>query len=143
MMLESFSLLADMDPLERAAIAERLEWIRLDPGLALFREGDPADGLWLILEGQVALSSSRHGAAGTCSGGTSLGTLSLVTGGKRELSAETVSSCQLLRLSRDSFRNLRESAPLAACRLLEQVVREAAASSRAALSELVERNREG
>ncbi len=134
--LEKFALLAELDPAERQAVAERLEWIRLEPGLAVFREGDEADALWLVLEGEVRLSSRKHGAEGLCASGTSLGTLSLVTGGLRELSAETNSDCQLLRLSRDSFRNLRETAPLAACRLLEQIVREAAASSRAALSAL-------
>ena len=134
--LEKFALLAELDPAERQAVAERLEWIRLEPGLAVFREGDEADALWLVLEGEVRLSSRKHGAEGLCASGTSLGTLSLVTGGLRELSAETHSDCQLLRLSRDSFRNLRETAPLAACRLLEQIVREAAASSRAALSAL-------
>jgi CRP-like cAMP-binding protein len=137
--LEKFALLAELDPVERQAVAERLEWIRLEPGLALFREGDEADALWLVLEGEVELTSAKHGAAGVCAAGASLGTLSLVTGGLREVTAETHTDCQLLRLSREAFRNLRETAPLAACRLLEQVVREAAASSRAALSALEER----
>lgn len=134
--LEKFSLLAELDPGEREAVAERLEWIRLEPGLAVFHEGDDADALWLVLEGEVRLSNRKHGAEGMCAAGASLGTLSLVTGGVREVSAETQSDCQLLRLSRESFRNLRETAPQAACRLLEQIVREAAAASRAALSAL-------
>ena len=41
--LENFSLLAELEPAARQAVAERLDWIRLEPGLALFHEGDEAD----------------------------------------------------------------------------------------------------
>lgn len=141
--LEKFPLLSALTESEREAVTERLEWIQLEPGLALFREGDPADALWLLLEGEIELSATRYGAQGHVYPGATFGTLSLVTGGAREVSAQTCSQCTLLRLSRASFRNLRESAPASACRLLEEIVREAAAASRAALSELEDPERPG
>lgn len=137
--LERFPLLAGLAERDRRVLSERLEWLDVEPGVTLFHEGDPADALLLVLDGVIRLWSDRRETDGEVGPGTALGPLSLVVEGPREATAQTRSRCRLLRLSREDFRGLRSTAPEAACKLLEGVVRESALFARDALAHLVDR----
>jgi CRP/FNR family cyclic AMP-dependent transcriptional regulator len=136
--LAGFPLLADLGPDERRAVAQELEWLSFEQGVALFREGEPADGLVLLIEGRVRLVSRRTGCVGECGAGACLGALSLVAEGAREATGETLSRCRMLRLSREAYGRLVAGAPRAACQLLEAVLRDSAAVVREALAAVVE-----
>ena len=136
--LHRFPLLAGLSERELRTLSERLEWLRVEPGTELFREGDPADGLLLVLEGRVQLWSERRKTSGEIGAGGAIGALSIVVEGAREATAETRSRCTLLRLSRESFRGLRAAAPDACCTLLEGLVRESAVFARDALAHLAD-----
>jgi len=62
--LERFPLLATLGVAEREALARVLESLELEAGACLFDAGDPADGLLLVADGRVALSSAPHAARG-------------------------------------------------------------------------------
>jgi len=117
--LERLALLRELAADEREAVSKELEAAALSAGEVLYHEGDEADGLVLLLEGQLRISSLRSGTAGIVGPGTALGALSLVALGAREASAVAESRCRLLWLRRPAFRRLVEDAPRAACRLLE------------------------
>ncbi|MDH3519718.1 MAG: cyclic nucleotide-binding domain-containing protein [Myxococcales bacterium] len=124
--LARFALLAALGEEEQRDLAQELEWLSFEAGASIFREGDVADGLLLLLEGQVLLRSSRAPGVGVCEPGASFGALSLVLDGVRRASLQASTPCRLLRLRPEGFRRLLEMAPRAACRLLEGVVRESA-----------------
>jgi CRP-like cAMP-binding protein len=136
--LEGFAVLASLGPEERRDVAEQLEWLSFEEGVAIFREGERSDGMLLLLEGQVRLISRRAGCVGECGAGSSFGALSLVEDGPREATGETLSHCRVLRLRREAYRRLVESAPRAACQLLEALLRDSAAVVRDALGAVTE-----
>jgi len=131
--LKRFTLLADLEPAEREAVAEVLEELWLDPGTLLFEEGEQAEGLLFVAEGAVRVDSSRGAVPAELEPGASLGAFSLVASGPREARAETTSPSRILVLRRSTFRRFRETDPRAACRLLEAILRETARLSRDAL----------
>jgi CRP-like cAMP-binding protein len=131
--LERFPLLAGLGEVDRRILSERLEWLDVEVGAHLFREGDPADALLLLLDGRLRLWSDGRDADGEVGPGSSIGALSLVVEGPREASAVARSRCRVLRLTRESFAGLRDAAPEVACKLLEGVVRENAVFARDAL----------
>lgn len=134
--LERFPLLAGLGEDERRDLAQELEWLSYEAGARIFREGDTADGLFLLLEGRVRLSSAGVEEGGECGPGTSFGSLSLVLGARRRASLEARTPCRILRLSRESFERLAGSSPGAARHLLEGVVRESADLVERVLEEL-------
>ncbi len=138
--LDRFPLLAGLSERELRILSERLEWLRVESGTELFREGDPADGLLLVLEGRVQLWSEQRETSGEIGAGGAIGALSIVVEGAREATAETRSRCTLLRLRREDFRGLRAVAPDACCTLLEGLVSESAVFARDTLKRLVDRS---
>lgn len=79
---------------------EHLE-ITLDPGHEVFREGAPADALYIVQEGEVELLAA--GAAeplrlALLGPGDFFGEGSLLEGRTREATARTVTACRLLRI---------------------------------------------
>lgn len=136
--LARFELLAGLGAEERRAVAEELEWLCFDADTVIFREGEPADGLLLLFEGEVRLTSSGADGEGTCGPGAAFGAISLVLAGERRACVEARTACRVLRLRRDCFQRLVRTAPRAACQLLEGIVRESADLVRGALDELGE-----
>jgi CRP-like cAMP-binding protein len=122
--LERFPLLAELAEDERRDLAQELDWLCFEAGASIFLEGDAADGLLLLLEGRVRLTSSRAEGEGECGPGASFGSLSLVLDAGRRASVEACTPCRILRLRREGFQRLATGSPRAACRLLEAVVRE-------------------
>lgn len=131
--LKAFTLLAELAPEEREAVAEVLEELQLDSGSVLFEEGEQGEGLLFVADGGVRVASSRDEQAVELGPGASLGAFSLVASGPREARAETTSRSRILVLRRSSFRRFSDAEPRAACRLLEAILRETARLSRAAL----------
>jgi CRP-like cAMP-binding protein len=124
--LERFPLLASLSEDERRDLAQELEWLSFEAGASIFIEGDAADGLLLLLDGRVRLTSSRAEGAGECGPGASFGSLSLVLDAGRRASVEARTPCRVLRLRREGFQRLAKSSPHVVCRILEGVVRESA-----------------
>jgi len=120
--LKQFALLAEFGEEDREALGELLEEQILAAGRRIFSEGNEADGLVLIVEGSARLESRRTGDSEVIGAGNTLGSLSLVALGPREITAKATTACTLLRLSRESFRRLVEDHPRTACHLLEAVV---------------------
>ncbi len=132
--LQRFALLATLADAEREALADALEPLELAAGERLFDVGDPADGLLLVTEGQIGLTSESHGARGEFGPGDTLGANSLVVDGVREARAETLSRARVLHLGREAFQRFADAQPRAACRILEALLREQAHVTREALA---------
>jgi CRP-like cAMP-binding protein len=120
--LRRFALLRDLSAEELELVASLLEASALRSGRTLFREGQEADGLWLVEKGSLEITSRRHGELGEVEEGEGVGALSLVTVGAREVSARAgARETTLLHLSRTAFLRLRDDSPRAASRMLEAI----------------------
>jgi CRP-like cAMP-binding protein len=134
--LDGFPLLAGLDAQERASLAAELDCLEVGPGYRVCVEGEPGEGLLLVAEGCVRASSAAGGAAGEFGPGSTLGGLSLVSPGLRRVSVETLSRSRLFLLRRSAYERLLSSAPRAAARLLEALLREGGQLASEALAAL-------
>jgi CRP-like cAMP-binding protein len=134
--LKRFSLLSDLPDSDREAVAELLEPIELAPGRQCFREGQEAEGLLLIDQGELRLQSERAGDLGTAGEGTAIGALSLLVVGRREVTAIAVSPTRALQLSRTSFARLAEDHPRTGLRLAQAIMAEFAGAVREGLDQI-------
>lgn len=90
------------------ALVEHLALVSLDLGEHLFREGDPSDALYVIVEGEVSLQTegpprteiSRLGP------GSFLGEVALMTDQPRSVTASAVAPSELLRIDRTTLANV-------------------------------------
>jgi CRP/FNR family cyclic AMP-dependent transcriptional regulator len=117
--LKAFALFASLSDTERAAVADLLERLDLDPGEQLFLEGQESEGLVLIESGGLRLSSGRAGDLGVVPAGETLGAVALVAPGRREVTAVASEDTRVWLLSRESFQRLILDEPRASCRMLE------------------------
>ncbi len=125
-------ILSDLAGPELEAVEEEIEEQTLEGGVPLFAEGEEGGCLWILLDGRVRVASRHLSSCAELGAGTALGALSLM-GGPRHASVETSSRCRLLRLSREGFRRIAASDPVAAERLVASIAREAARRAEAAL----------
>lgn len=132
--LKAFACFGDLSEEEREVFGEAMQRITLDAGEEVFREGEDADGLILLVRGRLRLSRATPGLVGSLGPGETLGALSLVAAGPREASvvAETVS--EILWLPRTAYRRVADEAPHAACRFVERVLADLTAMMRPGLT---------
>ena len=105
----------------RSRLGSHLEPVALSPGETLFRQGDPADALYLVAEGRLrALFVRQDGAEvplADVGPGDFVGELGLLTGGARTATVVAVEPTQLLRAGRTDFERLAESDPALIARM--------------------------
>lgn len=134
--LKRFPLLAELSDDDRESLFDLLEPQTFRKGRSVFRETAEADGLVLIVRGEVRLASRRDVELGTLGEGAILGGASLLSMGQREVTVKAEEDCEVLLLPRTAYRRLVEDYPRTACRLTEAVAAEIAAMLREALDVL-------
>jgi CRP-like cAMP-binding protein len=106
-LLESLGLFtgAARPMLERLAAAAVESTVPAD--LVIVREGDPADALWVLTEGEVAVSARGEGRAEkplrTMPAPTFFGEIGILRGVPRTATVRAVTPCVLLRIDADEF----------------------------------------
>lgn len=110
-----------------AFLETRVRRCSYEPGAAIVRAGDPADGLFLIVRGAVSvtveLPQGGSKRLSTLTAGMDFGEMALVSGGLRsaDVRADTAVECALLSV--DSFRALETERPALMIRLLHNLLR--------------------
>jgi CRP-like cAMP-binding protein len=120
--LHSIPLFQGLDSAELERIAVICEAHTVEAQAPLFREGDPGDALWVLLEGSVEVlkrdGAGHHQVLATLQAPTVLGEASLLLeDGPRSASALAVSDLSLLKVPGVAFRRLLEARDLAALKL--------------------------
>jgi CRP-like cAMP-binding protein len=108
------------EPLRILAIGAENRYVH--DGEVLFREGDVADGGYVVQEGSFHLTSERSGKAvrTTVVGpGTLIGELALITETRRPLTATAQEPSSVIRIPRPLFLKMLEGYPDLAYRLRE------------------------
>jgi CRP-like cAMP-binding protein len=95
--------------------------IHFGPGDTIFHEGDPADGLYLTLGGNVSLTANGpHGETflAAVRPNEVLGELGVLAGGPRAATAQALSVCSLYFIPTEPFLDLLERSNPVCIRLL-------------------------
>lgn len=120
-------------------IEQQIEWVHLDRGEALFRQGEPGDGWYLILSGRLRVmatdpASGVETATAELGRGDHLGEIALLTGDMRDSTPYAIRDSLLVRFPVKAFENIMERNPrvlLSICRTLVRQNQGAAASAAA------------
>jgi CRP/FNR family transcriptional regulator, cyclic AMP receptor protein len=126
-LLEQAPLFSVLHPGDLEILAGRFHTIRYDRGDMIFREGEPAERLFLIKEGRVKLTitSPRGGELliAMLGRGQIFGELAVIDRGPRAMLARAMEPAQIYALAADVFWTLLENRPALARRLLELMAR--------------------
>ena len=125
--LKVFPLFAEFTAEDQEALHELLEPMAAFQSRTLFSQNTEAEGLVLVVSGEISLKSSRSDEVVQLEAGAAIGGLSLMALGPREVTARADTACDLLVLSRSSFRRLVDDHPRTACRLTEAILSETVA----------------
>ncbi|MGH7895710.1 MAG: glutaminase, partial [Candidatus Binatia bacterium] len=127
--LGSHDLCRGLSPTELAAFAAILEPRRFEAGAVILRQGDPPDGLYLLLRGDVSVTldvpQGERRRVATVSAGMAFGDLALLDRSPRtaDVHADTPVECAILPL--DAFDRMSESHPAIKIALLANLLRSA------------------
>ncbi|HEX4567915.1 MAG TPA: cyclic nucleotide-binding domain-containing protein, partial [Vicinamibacterales bacterium] len=120
------ALFSDLDAETRAALEAETEWTRLEGGAVLFREGDAADSLYVLLTGRLRVfvrrSSAEDVLVAEIGRGESVGEMALLTGAPRSATVVAVRDSALVRLSRTGFERIVERSPRLMLRVTRRLV---------------------
>src|SRR3954451_6250590 len=103
-----------VDAASLSVLAREAKPRHVEAGSWLFREGDAADRLFVVISGRIRIVVRRDGEARAVrelGSGAALGELALLTGSARSAGAQAVRDSQLLEIDRGSFDRLLGSDP--------------------------------
>lgn len=98
----------------RAHLRAAVRWTQLSAGETLFREGDEADAMYVVVSGRLKATRKEDGRTilvGEVARGETVGEMALLTGGKRSASVEAMRDCVLAGLDSPAFAQLARLSP--------------------------------
>ncbi len=116
----------ELSPVELARLVPDLEEFHVPSGSAVFREGDPGDGLYLIRSGTVAVTVAEADgtqAVTTLEAPAHFGEGALLTGDPRSSSAVAATPLTLWKLPRERFDALLQDQPRLAVQIAAELSR--------------------
>jgi CRP-like cAMP-binding protein len=103
LILKNADLLKDVGPRHLLGLAEVSREIEISKGETLYDENDPADALYMVVEGHVRLSSKGERMTSQVGPGEAFGTWALVDDSRRGHRAECIEDGLVLALRREDF----------------------------------------
>jgi hypothetical protein len=136
LILKSADLLSDVGPRRLLGLAEVARELEIAKGDMIYKEEDPADALYMVVEGRVRLSTGER-TMSEVGPGEAFGTWSLVDDSARGHRAECTEDGLTLALHRDEFYDVAAGD----LTLLQEVIRALAKRLRALVAERPEEAR--
>ena len=122
--LKAMDLCRTLSDAELAAIAAIIGTRNIAAGKELFREGDPGDGLFLVISGDIDVSKrtpgGEHSLARLGPGGV-LGEMSLVTADARSATGRATVNTRVLHMPAAGFRALLAADSVAAHKIVTAI----------------------
>ncbi|HEX6015660.1 MAG TPA: cyclic nucleotide-binding and patatin-like phospholipase domain-containing protein, partial [Geminicoccaceae bacterium] len=107
------------------ALAEEAEWLGLPSGCRLFAQGDPADGLYVVLTGRLGVfrteRDGRQRLVNEAVAGDAVGEMALLLGEPRSAGVVALRDSELLRLRGEAFEALLDRHPQLVLQLTRQL----------------------
>lgn len=124
--LSRLSLLQGIDPELLSILEQQMEWFNLLGGATLFREGDPADALYAVTHGRLAVlrrdDEGNDIVLAEIGPGETVGEMAMVTGEPRSATVVALRDTTLGRLAKPAFEALLERHPRAMLSLTRLMV---------------------
>ena len=121
-LLTDLPLFAALKAKERQMLAEAVDHRRLAAGEVLFRIGDPGQGMFIVVSGEVEISVTDHAGQkivlSHCIHGDAFGELAMLDEGPRSATATALAPAELLEIDRGDLLLLVKKSPEAALHLL-------------------------
>lgn len=113
--LKTLQLLSDLGPAETDELLRSIETIVLEPGQALFHEGEAAEAAYVIRSGvlDVVKESAGDRLLNVLRPGSLIGEMALLSGHRRSAAVVASERSTLLRLRRDVFQRILATSPSA------------------------------
>lgn len=122
LLLQNVDLLSAARTEDLAVLASIAEEVLVSEGSSLFEEGQPADGLYVVIQGELVLT--RDGTElSRMKEGAALGAWDLIEGGARVFSSHASRETLLLRVDRQDFDDLLLDYPELGRSILKGLVR--------------------
>jgi CRP-like cAMP-binding protein len=106
-LLRSMDLFTELPEEELAKIARLLKEHRVSENDVIFSQGDPGDGLYIVLQGRVRIATTdnfgRERVLAFYGPGEFFGDMAVLTGAPRSASATASTDLRLLQLRKDDF----------------------------------------
>ncbi len=140
--LRSIPLFAGLDPFAIADVRLSADSFALAAAEALFEQGDAPDAIYIVADGEIALTGRTPGdgeveLARVARGGL-IGEVALLDGGMRSAAATATTATRGYRIALDRFAALRTSGRPAAFEVIDRLRREVAQRSRATIADIGE-----
>src|SRR5437660_7756467 len=102
--------LGEPDPEVLAEITREVEWFSVPGGATLFEAGQPADGLYVVVNGTLGLFAPQAGGGSRPSGrvaaGETVGEAEVISGTNRTVTVVALRNCEVARLPVATFEKL-------------------------------------
>src|SRR5215472_7126901 len=103
-------LLRDLDGTLLAEIAREVEWFSVPRGMVLFSAGEPVDGLYVVVNGALAVRAPQADGslrlAARVFAGETVGEAEVISGGNRTVTIVALRDTEVARLSVETFEKL-------------------------------------
>ena len=118
--LANVPLFGELDPASLHGLIRRVRVVTLEAGQVLFRQGDPANSLYVVVEGAVVpiAEGDRRRKLAVLERGEFFGEIGLLTGQPRNATIEAIVDAKLLAIDRRHVWELIDSAPSVAKSIL-------------------------
>lgn len=126
--LRRIKSLATLSAADLAIFLEQAQLVECAQGTTLFREGQPGDSMYLILEGQMRVSMQKPSSGGALflrqlEAGDEFGEIALITHAPRSATVEATQRCVLLQISARALEALMTWHPALAAHFLFHVAK--------------------
>ena len=123
--LQRVPFFRDVDPAKLRLLAFVGEKITYAPGESVFRQGNPADGVYVILGGEVEIyrdtGEGEPIELARFGDGMSFGEMSVLSGQKRSVSAVAATKLCVLRIKKNDFVELVRQVPQLAFAIIREM----------------------
>ncbi|WP_374349738.1 Crp/Fnr family transcriptional regulator [Chitinimonas sp.] len=125
--LETSEALSELDGSELLHLASLLKVYQVPAGTQIFKEGDSAAYMGMVLDGRLIVSKRNEEAAGkplySMAAGKVFGEMAMLDGEPRSATVMAAVDSTIAVLSRDNFEKLCDSRPIIALKLLRRIGR--------------------
>jgi CRP-like cAMP-binding protein len=119
--LRRIPLLADLEPAELQALADRMHERTFRAGETATVEGEPGDGFYVVESGEAEITVQGR-PVGTIAAGDVFGEIALLTGSGRAATITATSDLHCYGVAPLDFRDVVEGNPTIAWRLVQSMV---------------------